>query len=351
MVYVGYKYLANPARLDPLRGGPAVPLTSPPTTPTVTSFTPTSGSPGTVVTINGSNLTGATSVRFGVGSTVPTTVLSSTQIRATVPANGAVTGQLTVTTPAGVATSPTSFTVTNVGVPTGYTLFRTLNFAVDEGWSEQSGIPGNATATRRPANVSYGQGPNGTSMMLTANRDTPGGTVYVGEANGYFLSIPPLHRMRAVFSFDTMSVGMWPALWLRPNGTGEGEIDYWEKFGSRIGFADEDRATLHSTPYDTAHFQVASNFPTTLASNVNHTLECEMTSTVFRTWVNGVPAPSITKTAFDAASGGRWNSMFTTHPWYPRLTIQAGGPYAGTVPTSLNLWRLWFHELHFYVPA
>jgi subtilisin-like proprotein convertase family protein len=80
--------------------------------PTITSFTPTSGPPGTSVTITGTNLTGATSVTFG-GALATFTVDSATQITATVPSN-AVTGPIAVTTAGGTATSSTSFTVTSL---------------------------------------------------------------------------------------------------------------------------------------------------------------------------------------------------------------------------------------------
>jgi YVTN family beta-propeller protein len=84
--------------------------------PTITTFTPASGPVGTSVVITGSNLTGATTVRFN-GLTAIFTVNSATQITATVP-TGATTGVLTVTTPGGTATSSSSFTVTAGPAPT-----------------------------------------------------------------------------------------------------------------------------------------------------------------------------------------------------------------------------------------
>jgi hypothetical protein len=78
--------------------------------PNVASFAPTSGTVGTSVTITGSNLSGASAVKFnGTGATY--TVNSDTQITATVP-GGATTGPISVTTSGGTATSSTSFTVT-----------------------------------------------------------------------------------------------------------------------------------------------------------------------------------------------------------------------------------------------
>ena len=81
------------------------------TIPSITSFSPTSGPIGTVVTINGTNFTGATSVKFHLTEAPGFTVVSSSQIRATVPA-GAITGKISVTTPSGTGQSPGNFSVT-----------------------------------------------------------------------------------------------------------------------------------------------------------------------------------------------------------------------------------------------
>jgi uncharacterized repeat protein (TIGR01451 family) len=76
--------------------------------PTISSFTPASGGVGTSVTIQGTNLAGATSVKFnGTGATFH---VKGMHITATVPA-GATTGPIAVTTPGGTATSAASFTV------------------------------------------------------------------------------------------------------------------------------------------------------------------------------------------------------------------------------------------------
>ena len=79
-------------------------------TPTITSFSPTTGPVGTQVTITGTNLTGATAVRFNGTAASSFVVNSATSITAVVAA-GTTTGLVTVTTPSGTATSATNFVV------------------------------------------------------------------------------------------------------------------------------------------------------------------------------------------------------------------------------------------------
>ncbi len=64
--------------------------------PTITSFSPTGGGTGTLVTLTGTNFIGVTSVRFG-STSVTFTVLSPTQIRVQSPLNGYAPIQVTAT--------------------------------------------------------------------------------------------------------------------------------------------------------------------------------------------------------------------------------------------------------------
>jgi len=78
--------------------------------PAVSSFAPTHGAIGTVVTINGQSLTQTTGVTFG-GVPAAFAVVSDSEITATAP-TGALTGSITVTTAGGVATAEGTFRVT-----------------------------------------------------------------------------------------------------------------------------------------------------------------------------------------------------------------------------------------------
>jgi IPT/TIG domain len=88
-------------------------------TPVVDSFDPTSGPPGTDVTIFGSGFTGTTEVTFG-GTSTGFVIDSDLQISASVPI-GATTGPIEVTNPDGTGTSATDFTVTPSPTPPNIT--------------------------------------------------------------------------------------------------------------------------------------------------------------------------------------------------------------------------------------
>jgi Divergent InlB B-repeat domain len=119
-----------------------------PAPPTIASFAPVNGAVGTSVTINGSNLTGATSVTFN-GLSASFTVQSDAVIQAVVPAGG-TTGPVTVTTPAGSATSTSNFTVT-------------ATLSVANGGNGQGTV--SSTSDRPPIGTSYEVG---TVVTLTA---------------------------------------------------------------------------------------------------------------------------------------------------------------------------------------
>ncbi len=108
--------LVNSAGVPSVANWVHLPVTpTPPNPPTVASFSPLVGYPGTAVTIKGSAFTTATDVKFnglsvGAGNF---TIDSDTQITATVP-GGATTGPITVVNPDGSASSSKVFTV-----PTG----------------------------------------------------------------------------------------------------------------------------------------------------------------------------------------------------------------------------------------
>jgi RHS repeat-associated protein len=97
-----------------------VTVTPPP--PTITSFTPTSGTVGMTVTISGTNFINVQTVTFN-GMTALFTINNATTLTAVVP-DDATTGPIAVTTAAGTATSATNFTVL---IPPTVTSFTPTN--------------------------------------------------------------------------------------------------------------------------------------------------------------------------------------------------------------------------------
>ena len=118
--------------------------------PTVTSLSPTSGPTGggTTVTISGTNLSGATAVKFGtVSATV--TADGASSITATTPAESAATVDVTVTTPGGTSATSTSdkFTyqtnpppTTTIIVPSNGTTLSGTSASLDAAASGANGV-------------------------------------------------------------------------------------------------------------------------------------------------------------------------------------------------------------------
>ena len=95
--------------------------------PTITSFTPTSGSVGTLVTVTGTNLNNLSTFTIGGVSAITISNDGTTLVGMVMP--GAVTGYVAVNTSGGVATSNNNFSVT----PTPYPSLQQGNKLVGSG--------------------------------------------------------------------------------------------------------------------------------------------------------------------------------------------------------------------------
>lgn len=96
-------------------------VTAPSTTPTITTFSPSSGAVGTSVIITGTNFSSTLSsntVKFN-GTTATLSSGTTTQLVAVVPAS-ATTGKISVTTSAGTVNSSSDFTITTPPSSTVY---------------------------------------------------------------------------------------------------------------------------------------------------------------------------------------------------------------------------------------
>ncbi|MFD2783890.1 FG-GAP-like repeat-containing protein [Hymenobacter rubripertinctus] len=159
----------------------------------LTSVNPNSGPVGTVVTLTGTALTGATAVSFNGTAATSFTVNSSTQITATVP-TGATTGLLTVTTSAGtsnglvftVTVAPADLVINTPGqsIPAG--TYNTIT--VNSGGTGT--LAGNVTVNTRVTVNSGGTLNDGCNNIVGAGSFTlaAGGTLGICNAAGITLS-------------------------------------------------------------------------------------------------------------------------------------------------------------------
>ena len=166
-----------------------------PPAPTISSFTPASGVPGTLVVITGTNFTGATAVTFN-GTTAPGFVVNSAaQITVSVPA-AATTGLLAVATPGGTATSAASFTVirppvissfTPTSGPVGQSVALTGSDFTGATAVSLNGTAGTITGT-----------PTATSLSFTVAAGSISGAITLATPVGTAASAPnPVLRLQA----------------------------------------------------------------------------------------------------------------------------------------------------------
>ena len=143
-----------------------------PPAPTVTSVAPNKGTTagGTAVTITGTNLTGATEVKFGSTAAASFEVKSATQIKATSPAHAAGQVDITVTTPGGTSATGAGDKFT---FETPVVVTHTLTIVKAGSGSGTVTCDGGACAS------SY---PEGTKITLAASADS--GSTFLGWSGG-----------------------------------------------------------------------------------------------------------------------------------------------------------------------
>jgi hypothetical protein len=201
--------------------------------PKITSFTPTKGAPGTVVTINGSAFTGATAVAFNGVPATTFTVNTSTKITATVPA-GATSGVISVTTPTG----GTGFSSTLFYLPAAVT-----------GFSPGSGTPGAAvTITGANFNDASAVAFNGTAAVFAVISPTQiTATVPDGATTGPLSVTTPFGPASSAGNFTVLAA---PPPVLAAIGSGPNSVAVsWS--GNAAAQYDVQRATSAAGPFVT----------------------------------------------------------------------------------------------------
>lgn len=125
--------------------------------PTITSFTPMIGSPGTAITVTGTNFTTNSTVTIN-GITISVSSASSTQIIFSVPVMGSFRGPITVTSPSGTVTSSGLISVINPLYGVTWSATKSLFVAVGE----------NGTILTSPDAVTWTSRPSGVNLALAS---------------------------------------------------------------------------------------------------------------------------------------------------------------------------------------
>ncbi|MDX6370445.1 MAG: kumamolisin, partial [Gaiellaceae bacterium] len=141
------------------------------TGPAVTSFSPTIGSVGTDVTINGINLDKTSSVKFH-GTNASFTILSSSTVQATVP-SGATTGPISVFGPSTSSTTGSSFTVAPPVTNDNFALAQVVSGASGQANGN------NLIATKEPGEPNHAGNAGGASVWYAWT--APKGATYTFE--------------------------------------------------------------------------------------------------------------------------------------------------------------------------
>ncbi|MFO0378709.1 MAG: fibronectin type III domain-containing protein [Cyclobacteriaceae bacterium] len=136
---------------------------------TITSFTPTSGAAGAIVTINGTNFSSTPTnniVKFN-GVTATVTASTATSITAIVPA-GSSTGSILVTAKGKTATSSSHFTVIgNAPVATAATVISPTGFTAN--WNASAGATGYRLDVSSDNFVTFVAGFNDKTISVTSD--------------------------------------------------------------------------------------------------------------------------------------------------------------------------------------
>ena len=185
--------------------------------PTITSFTPASGPVGTVITVTGTNLSGATTTAWvGAAHDAALTNVSSTSVNVTVPADAPVSAdQLTVFTAGGTAFSGSNFTVTASSqgptAPSGLTATAASSSQINLSW----------TASTDPAGVTgyLIQRCQGASCSNFAQIASVAGTVTTYSNTSLAASTSYSYRVQATDAAANLSAFSGTATTSTPSGS------------------------------------------------------------------------------------------------------------------------------------
>jgi len=158
-----YYYRINGSNTNGLANGAIYSLTTDAGPPEIDSFSPASGSPGTLVTIKGANLLNLTN--FSIGGKTAIAVTNTETVITGMVMPGAATGLIAITTNVSAVSSKSSFTV----MPTRYPVRQQGNQLIGSG-SGSNSVQGLSTAISADGNTAVSGG--GGAIWIYTRTDT-----------------------------------------------------------------------------------------------------------------------------------------------------------------------------------
>ncbi len=205
--------------------------------PTITSFTPTSGGVGTMVTVTGTNLTGVTAAKFNTTAVATITNVSATSVKLTVLA-GATSGRISLTTAGGTVLSAANFNFIPAPTITSFTPasggFGTVVTVTGTNLTGVTAAKFNTTAVATITNVSA------TGVKLTVPAGATSGRISLTTVGG-----------------TVISAGIFTKTGLRPASATTGNGPALERPSSAVMM--EAEVEVYPNP---AHQQVTITWPT-----------------------------------------------------------------------------------------
>jgi hypothetical protein len=272
--------------------------------PTVASVAPNSGltSGGTPVTITGTNLTGATAVRFGTTNAAIFAVISATQITATSPP-GFGTVDVTVTAPGGSSAVGAADRFTYTAPPAAYTA-QSPNRILDTRASAQT-LGAGASLNLTVAGGTTGIPASATGVVLNVT--------VTGTTAPSFLTVWPAGQARATVSNLNWKAGETRANLVNVSVGAGGQVSIYNGVGSADVVVDEEG--YFAAPSGTAGGYNALPPARLLDTRPSQTMSTGSTIDLPVLGVGGVPATGVSAVVLNAtATNTASQGFFTLFP-------------------------------------
>lgn len=156
---------------------------------------------------------------------------------------------------------------------------------------------------------------------------------YLDTKGGKFSVEDGLFEARLRFPWGPNATGFWPAFWLRPDDSGDGELDGMEAWPAKneLGFTIHHDYRASSDPLHVG--QVAYRLPLPLAIDPTqwHVYSIQKEKDALKFWIDGQVVKDMTSVAWRAGTLER------AVKWHLRLNLQIGGSWGGKPNAQTDL--------------